>query len=139
MADLTSNAAQMKELCSELEGKLKTSEENFCKTDSLLSQALSTTAELEQKLKFLEDLHSESRAAAATASQKNLELEDLIQASSDAAEEANSQLRELEIQFIAAEKKSVGLSSSSIWSNKKAVMLRERRESSQRKYLNLLH
>ncbi|KAJ6408498.1 hypothetical protein OIU84_011755 [Salix udensis] len=107
MADLTSNAAQMKELCSELEGKLKTSEENFCKTDSLLSQALSTTGELEQKLKFLEDLHSESRAAAATASQKNLELEDLIQASSDAAEEAKSQLRELEIQFIAAEKKSV--------------------------------
>ncbi|KAL4339207.1 hypothetical protein GQ457_08G015330 [Hibiscus cannabinus] len=76
IADLYSNAALSKELCSELAEKLKLSNENFSKTDSLLSQALSNNEELEQKLKSLEELHSESGAAAATATQKNLELED---------------------------------------------------------------
>uniref|UniRef100_A0A6N2N863 Uncharacterized protein n=1 Tax=Salix viminalis TaxID=40686 RepID=A0A6N2N863_SALVM len=108
MADLTGNAAQMKEW-RELEGKLKTSDDDFCKADSLLSQALLNISELEQKLKSLEDLHNESGAAAATASQKNLELEDLIKASNEAAEEAKSQLRELETRFTASEQKNVEL------------------------------
>ncbi|KAJ6741556.1 EARLY ENDOSOME ANTIGEN [Salix viminalis] len=117
---------------SELEGKLKTSEENFCKTDSLLSQALSSTAELERKLKFRKISTVESRVAAKNRSQKNLELDDLIQASSDAPEEAKSQPRELEIQLIAAEKKSVEFEQQLEYgrTKKAKLMPRERRESS---------
>ncbi|KAK2652496.1 hypothetical protein Ddye_012352 [Dipteronia dyeriana] len=90
MSDLTSNLAQMKELCSELEENLKLSDENFCKTDSLLSQALFNNAELEQKLKYMEEHHNESIDVAATATQKNLELGDIIRASNEVAEEAKS-------------------------------------------------
>ncbi|KAF3443218.1 hypothetical protein FNV43_RR12900 [Rhamnella rubrinervis] len=85
------------------------SDENFSKTDSLLSQSLSNNAELEQKLKSLEELHNESGAAAATASQKNIELEDIVRASNEAVEEAKSQLRELETRFIEAEQKNMEL------------------------------
>ncbi|KAK0584572.1 hypothetical protein LWI29_015388 [Acer saccharum] len=109
MSDLTSNLALMKEFCSELEEKYKLSDENFCKTDSLLSQALSSNAELEKKLKSLEELHNESGVVAATATQKNLELEDIIRASNEEAEEAKSQLREIETRFIAAEQKNAEL------------------------------
>lgn len=109
LADLTNNAVQMKELCSDLETKLKASDENFCKADSLLSQALSNNAELEQKLKSLEELHLESGSLAASATQKTLELQDIIQVSTSAAEEAKSQLRELETRFLASEQKNVEL------------------------------
>ncbi|KAL6983190.1 hypothetical protein U1Q18_016583 [Sarracenia purpurea var. burkii] len=109
VADLTSNVAQMKEVCNDLEMKLQSSDENFGKADSLLSQALANSAELEQKLKSLEELHHESGYAATTAQNRNLELEDIIQASNAAAAEAKSQLREVEMRFIAAEQKNVEL------------------------------
>ncbi|KAF8390899.1 hypothetical protein HHK36_023198 [Tetracentron sinense] len=108
-ADLNSTVAEMKDLCSDLETKLKLSDENFCKADSLLSQALSNNAELEQKLKSLEELHQESGVVAATATQKNVELEDIVRASNAAADEAKSELREIETQFISAEKRNVEL------------------------------
>ncbi|KAF5748867.1 myosin-9-like [Tripterygium wilfordii] len=109
VADLTGNAANLKDLCSDLEDKLKVSNENFSKSDSLLSQALSNNAELEQKLKSLEELHNESGVAAITATQKNTELEELIRTTNEAAEEAKSQLRELETRFIAVEQRNVEL------------------------------
>ncbi|KAH7533609.1 hypothetical protein FEM48_Zijuj04G0149900 [Ziziphus jujuba var. spinosa] len=109
VADLTSHAEKLKETCSDLEEKLKVSDDNFCKADSLLSQALSNNQELEQKLKSLEELHTESGAAAATVTQKNLELEDIVRSSNAAVEEAKSQLREFETRFIEAEQKNVEL------------------------------
>ncbi|KAK1393430.1 hypothetical protein POM88_012486 [Heracleum sosnowskyi] len=100
---------EMKELYSDLEAKLQVSDENFGKADSLLSQTLENSKELEQKLKSLEELHHESGYAATTATQKNVELEEVLQASNAAAEEAKSQLRELETRFIAAEQKNLEL------------------------------
>ncbi|KAJ8759706.1 hypothetical protein K2173_009807 [Erythroxylum novogranatense] len=105
VADLTNNAAQLKKQCQELEEKLKVSDGNFNKDDSLLSQALSNNVELEQKLKSLEDLHNESGVAATTATQRKLELEDLMKVSNESAEQANSQLRELESHYIVAEQR----------------------------------
>ncbi|KAF8412706.1 hypothetical protein HHK36_000674 [Tetracentron sinense] len=108
-ADLNSTVMQMKDLCSDLETKLMLSNENFCKADSLLSQALSNNAELEQKLKSLDELHQETGVVATTATQKNLELEDIVKASNAAAEGAKSQLREIETQLVSAEQKNVEL------------------------------
>ncbi|CAL0304325.1 unnamed protein product [Lupinus luteus] len=107
--DLTRNVKQFKELSTDLEEKLKLSDVSFQKTDSLLSQALSNNAELEQKVKSLGDLHTEFGTAADTASQRNLELEEHIQDSNAAAWVAKSQLRELETQFTEVEKKNVEL------------------------------
>lgn len=104
--DLTTNVSQMKELCGDLETKLKLSDESFCKTDSLLSHALSNNADLEQKFKSLEE---SSAAAAVKAEQKNIELEGMLQASSSAAEELKMQLKELETCFSASEQKNVEL------------------------------
>lgn len=109
ISDLTKNAAEMKELCSDLEAKLRNSDENFCKADTLLSQALANSAELEQKLKTLEELQFESGHATTTANQKNVELEDLLQASYAAAEHAKAQLVESESRFIAAEQRNLEL------------------------------
>ncbi|XP_027911837.1 putative leucine-rich repeat-containing protein DDB_G0290503 [Vigna unguiculata] len=109
MEDLTLNSKKFEKLCAELEEKLKLSDENFHRTDSLLSQALSNNSELELKVKSLEDLHNESGAAAATATQRSLELEGHIQTSVEAAEAAKAQLRDLETRFIAAEQKNLEL------------------------------
>ncbi|KAL3502395.1 hypothetical protein ACH5RR_036844 [Cinchona calisaya] len=109
VADLTSNISQMKELCSDLEAKLQQSDDNFCKADSLLSQALANSAELEQKLKTLEEIHHESGYAVDITNRKNLELEEIIRASSAAADEAKSQLREFESHCIASEQRSLEL------------------------------
>ncbi|CAK9135552.1 unnamed protein product [Ilex paraguariensis] len=109
VADLTNKAVHMKELCRDLEAKWQLSDENFSKADSLLSQALANNAELEQKLKSLEELHHESGYAVTTTTQKNLELEDMLRASSAAAEEAKSELREFKTSFMAAEQKTVEL------------------------------
>ncbi|KAK3444654.1 hypothetical protein EUGRSUZ_A00904 [Eucalyptus grandis] len=106
VGDLNANVALMKDLCAELESKLKLSEDNNSKADSLLSQALSDNGELEQKLKSLEELHNASGEAAAAATQRNVELESIVQASTAAAEEAKAQMKELEARFIAAEQKS---------------------------------
>ncbi|CBI34100.3 unnamed protein product, partial [Vitis vinifera] len=73
--DARNNAARMQELCDDLETKLKQSDENFCKTDSLLSQALANNAELEEKLKSQEALHQETGTIASTATQKKVEEE----------------------------------------------------------------
>lgn len=105
VGDLNANMALMKDLCAELESKLKLSEDNFSKADSLLSQALSNNGDLEQKLKSLEELHSASVDAAAAATQRNGELESIVQASTAAAEEAKAQVKELELHFLAAEQK----------------------------------
>ncbi|XP_060189717.1 uncharacterized protein LOC132618735 isoform X2 [Lycium barbarum] len=50
VAELNNNVVQMKELCSDLEVKLQLSEDKFWNADSLLSQALAKSSELEQKL-----------------------------------------------------------------------------------------
>ncbi|XP_042504985.1 putative leucine-rich repeat-containing protein DDB_G0290503 isoform X2 [Macadamia integrifolia] len=105
LANLNSTVMQMKDLCIDLETKLKLSDENFCKADSLLSLAFSSNAELEQKLKSLEESHQESGVAAATVTQRNMELEDIIRASNAAVEEAKSHLREIEMRLIASEQK----------------------------------
>ncbi|KAK9156265.1 hypothetical protein Sjap_003745 [Stephania japonica] len=107
--DLNGNLLRMKELCDDLETKLKLSDENFSKTDSLLSQALSNNAELEQKLKVLEEHSQKSSSLVSSAQQRSVELEDTIQASNAAAEEAKLQLREIETQLISAEQKNVEL------------------------------
>ncbi|KAF9587595.1 hypothetical protein IFM89_004427 [Coptis chinensis] len=107
--DLKTNVLEMKELCGDLETKLKLSDENFSKADSLLSEALSNTAELEQKLKSLDELHQESGSVAATATQRSLDLEDIVQASNTATEEAKSHLREIETKLISAEQKNLEL------------------------------
>ncbi|KAG8387100.1 hypothetical protein BUALT_Bualt03G0218200 [Buddleja alternifolia] len=109
VADLTNNAVQMKELCNDLEAKLKQSDDNFLKADSLLSDALANSKELERKLKALEEIHTESGHAVTTANLKKLELEKTLQMLSIAAEEAKSQLRESETRSIAAEQRVVEL------------------------------
>ncbi|XP_022862561.1 LOW QUALITY PROTEIN: myosin-9-like [Olea europaea var. sylvestris] len=109
VTDLTNDATQMKELCNDLEAKLQQSDDNFCKADSLLSQALANNTELEQKLKTLEELHSESGNVVTTTNQKNVELEDMVRVLSAAAEEAKSQLRESETRCMVAEQRSVEL------------------------------
>ncbi|KAF6172351.1 hypothetical protein GIB67_024973 [Kingdonia uniflora] len=109
VADLNNNLKQMKELCSNFETKLKLSDENFLKADSLLSEALSNNMELEQKLKSLENLHQESGVFATATTEKNLQLEDIIQTSVAAAEEAKLQLREMETELISVKQKNVEL------------------------------
>ncbi|KAL5731411.1 hypothetical protein ACHQM5_004142 [Ranunculus cassubicifolius] len=88
--DFNANVSKLKELCGDLVTKLKLSDENFRKTDSLLSEALSNNADLEQKFKSITDLHQESGTLAASASQKNLELGDILKASNAAVEDANN-------------------------------------------------
>ncbi|XP_020241449.1 myosin-2 heavy chain-like isoform X2 [Asparagus officinalis] len=107
VADLNTNLSLTKELCGQLEDKFLVADQNFNKTDSLLSQARSYNAELEERLKSLEELHGESRMVAETASQRNLELEGLIQSSSAAEEGLKEQLREKEVKLISAEQKNV--------------------------------
>ncbi|CAH9104587.1 unnamed protein product [Cuscuta europaea] len=109
VSELTENAVVMKQLCSDLEAKLQSSDDNFCKSDTLLSQALTNIAELEQKLKTLEELHNESGNTATAANQKNFELEELLRISNSVAEDANAQLVELKSQYIAVEHKNLEL------------------------------
>ncbi|KAI3893222.1 hypothetical protein MKW92_043077 [Papaver armeniacum] len=109
VVDLNGNVFQLKELSSDLESKLKVSDENFSKADTLLTQALISTEELEKKLKSVEDLHQESGVVAASATQKNVELEDILRASHAEVEEAKSQLREIETKLISSEQKNVEL------------------------------
>ncbi|GAB4848183.1 hypothetical protein Ancab_002851 [Ancistrocladus abbreviatus] len=107
--ELTNNMSQMKDKNIDLETKLKVSDENFGKADSLLAEALARHTELEQKLKSLQGLHEESGAAAAAAAQKNLELEDIIQAANAATEEVKLQLQVLESRFKASEERNIKL------------------------------
>ncbi|KAK4804270.1 hypothetical protein SAY86_004087 [Trapa natans] len=109
VAELDTSITQFKELCSDLESKLKLSIENFCKTDSLLSQALSKNDDLEEKLKSLESLHDSAGATAAATTERNLELESFIKKSTADAEEANKQMKKLEVFPIASELKNVEL------------------------------
>ncbi|XP_077244552.1 uncharacterized protein LOC143884707 [Tasmannia lanceolata] len=102
---LGAQESKQKDLCNDLETRLKLSDDNFRKSDELLSQALSHNTELEQKLKSLEELHQESGVVAATATQRNLELEDIIQSSTAAKEEAKSQMREFEMQLISSQER----------------------------------
>ncbi|EPS62627.1 hypothetical protein M569_12164 [Genlisea aurea] len=100
--NLRHHAIQMKELTDGLEVKLQRSDENCRKADSLLSEAVANTKELEQKLRTLEDHHIEIGNNFSTANQKNLEL-------SQAAEEAKLHLQESETLRIAAEQRNVEL------------------------------
>ncbi|KAJ4895313.1 hypothetical protein Rs2_22107 [Raphanus sativus] len=65
VAEITREAAKTKETCNELEKKLKISDEKFCKTDALLSQALSNNSDLEKKLKSLVEQVSQLKSALA--------------------------------------------------------------------------
>ncbi|KAJ6802101.1 myosin-2 heavy chain-like isoform X1 [Iris pallida] len=109
VADLNTNLALTKESCSQLEDKIAVSEQNFSKTDSLLSEALSSNAELEQKLKSLEELHGESRLVADNYTRRSLELEGLLQSSNAAEEEVRELLRETQTKLAAAEQQNVKL------------------------------
>lgn len=109
VTDLSTNLSLSKELCGQLEDKFLVADQNFSKTDALLSQALSYNAEIEEKLKSIEELHGESKMVAETASQRNLELEGLIHSSTAAEEGLKEQLREKEVKLISAEQKNVEL------------------------------
>ncbi|XP_073279988.1 uncharacterized protein [Primulina huaijiensis] len=54
LEDAVTDQAQIKEFYDDLEDKLRQSDEKFCKTDYLFSQAMAKSKELEQKLKTLE-------------------------------------------------------------------------------------
>ncbi|RWW24401.1 hypothetical protein GW17_00011318 [Ensete ventricosum] len=109
VTDLKTKLLETEELSSQLEAKLNMADQNFKKTDSLLSQALSHKEELEQKLESLEQLHHESRTATEAATERNLELEGLLQAANADEEAIRSQLKETEIRLAFAEKSNMEL------------------------------
>ncbi|KAG9439443.1 hypothetical protein H6P81_019608 [Aristolochia fimbriata] len=107
--NLNNQDSVLKELCDDLETKLKLSDENFSEADTLLSLALSQNAELEERLKSLEEAQKESGTVLATATGRNLELEDIVRASAAAEEEAKSQFREIEVRLLSEEQKTLKL------------------------------
>ncbi|XP_038985675.1 myosin-9-like isoform X3 [Phoenix dactylifera] len=109
VAELNSKLSMEEETGRSLEAKLNLAEQNFARTDLLLSQALSYKEELEQKLKSLEGFHQESRIAAETATKRSLELEDLIQASNAAEEGLKALLRETEMRLSSTEEQNMEL------------------------------
>ncbi|XP_064946546.1 sporulation-specific protein 15-like isoform X1 [Musa acuminata AAA Group] len=109
VTDLKTKLLETEELNSQLEAKLNVADQNFKKTDSLLSQALSHKKELEQKMELLEQLHHESRMATEAATKRNLELEGLLQAANADEEVIRSQLKETEMRLAFAEKSNMEL------------------------------
>ncbi|XP_008777655.2 myosin-9-like isoform X2 [Phoenix dactylifera] len=109
VADLNTKLSMTEETCGQLEAKLNLADQNFTRTDSLLSQALSCKGELEQMLKSLKGLHQESSIAAETATRRSCELEDLIQASNATEEGLKAQLRETEMRLASTEKRKIEL------------------------------
>ncbi|XP_009384177.2 COP1-interactive protein 1 isoform X2 [Musa acuminata AAA Group] len=109
VTDLKTKLLETEELNSQLEAKLNMADQNFKKTDSLLSQASSHKKELEQKMELLEQLHHESRMATEAATKRNLELEGLLQAANADEEVIRSQLKETEMRLAFAEKSNMEL------------------------------
>ncbi|URD78446.1 hypothetical protein MUK42_19123 [Musa troglodytarum] len=109
VTDLKTKLLETEELNSQLEAKLNMADQNFKKTDSLLSQEFSHKKELEQKLELLEQLHHESRMATEAATKRNLELEGLLQAANADEEVIRSQLKETEMRLAFAEKSNMEL------------------------------
>ncbi|KAG1365102.1 myosin-9 [Cocos nucifera] len=109
VADLNTEVSMKEETCCQLEAKLNLADQNFTRTDSLLSEALSYKEELEQALKSLKGFHQESSIAAETATRRSLELEDLMQASNAAEENLKAQLRETEMRLASTEKQKMEL------------------------------
>nr|XP_009384177.1 PREDICTED: sporulation-specific protein 15 isoform X2 [Musa acuminata subsp. malaccensis] len=109
VTDLKTKLLEIEELNSQLEAKLNMADQNFKKTDSLLSQASSHKKEHEQKMELLEQLHHESRMATEAATKRNLELEGLLQAANADEEVIRSQLKETEMRLAFAEKSNMEL------------------------------
>ncbi|CAL9206889.1 unnamed protein product [Musa hybrid cultivar] len=109
VTNLKTKLLETEELNSQLEAKLNMADQNFKKTDSLLSQALLHKKELEQKMELLEQLHHESRMATEAATKRNLELEGLLQTANADEEVIRSQLKETEMRLAFAEKSNMEL------------------------------
>ncbi|CAD5172294.1 unnamed protein product [Musa acuminata subsp. malaccensis] len=99
VSDLNTKLSMNEKSCIQLEAKLQLADQNFSKTESLLSEALSYKEELEQKLKSIEQLHHESRIALESATNRNLELESSVEALNLGEESIRAQLKESEMRL----------------------------------------
>ncbi|RZS09159.1 hypothetical protein BHM03_00040217 [Ensete ventricosum] len=102
VSDLNTKLSMNEKSCIRLEAKLQLADQNFSKTESLLSEALSYKEEIEQKLKSVEQLHHESRVALESATNRNLELENSVEARNLGEESIRAQLKESEIRLASA-------------------------------------
>lgn len=102
LSDLNTKLSMNEKSCIQLEAKLQLADQNFSKTESLLSEALSYKEELEEKLKSIEQLHHESRIALESATNRNLELESSVEALNLGEESIRAQLKESEMRLASA-------------------------------------
>nr|XP_009399253.1 PREDICTED: sporulation-specific protein 15-like [Musa acuminata subsp. malaccensis] len=105
VTELNTKLLEKEELHTKFEAKLNVADQDFKKTDSLLSQALSYKDDLEKKLELVEQLHHESRTVTEAATKRNIELEDLVHASNAAEEDLRSQLKDSEMRLASTEKR----------------------------------
>ncbi|CAL9096216.1 unnamed protein product [Musa textilis] len=102
VSDLNTKLSMNEKSCIQLEAKLQLADQNFSKTESLLSEALSYKEELEHKLKSIEQFHHESRIALESATNRNLELESSVEALNLGEESIRAQLKESEMRLATA-------------------------------------
>ncbi|CAL9110322.1 unnamed protein product [Musa acuminata var. zebrina] len=109
VADLSMKLSMNEEQCQQLEANLNLADQNFNKTDSLLSQALLRNKELEQNQRSFEELHHDMKKVMDATTKRNLELENLVQASKLAEESLKTKLRQSEMRSFSAEKRNMEL------------------------------
>ncbi|RZR75661.1 hypothetical protein BHM03_00000140 [Ensete ventricosum] len=109
VADLTMKLSMNEEQCRQLEANLNLADQNFNKTDSLLSQALLRNKELEENQRSFEELHHDMKKVMDATTKRNLELENLVLASKLAEESLKTRLRESEMRSFSAEKRNMEL------------------------------
>ncbi|URE38967.1 hypothetical protein MUK42_16249 [Musa troglodytarum] len=109
VADLSMKLSMNEEQFRQLEANLNLADQNFSKTDSLLSQALLRNKELEQNQSSFEELHHDMKKVMDATTKRNLELENLVQSSKLAEESLKTKLRQSEMRSFSAEKRNMEL------------------------------